>query len=588
MYARIAAAALLCMTALPASSANRGSTVMEDYAAALNARGQILQLDTGDMFGERIGLFTGSVEFLQTDVDLPGNSALEVGIKRRLVAGAQGRQGLGMFGVWDLALPRGHGRFSTQGGWKNYVVAEPLNRCSKFTPPPTEIVTVKAQTPTGPGTFTEYFNSDEFWHGTQLYLPETGDEDLLAQSNEWPVPSTGHAYPMRTKSGNVIRCVAMDDGAGEGFEVTTPAGITYTLNHMASLGSGPPLIKKGYSRGNFGSVTEFEFVLFRQEFHILPTSARDRFGNSVTYTWDPANPRQLLRIAANDGRTVDLEWTAGSPSTLPSEVSAVRAGGRTWTYGTVVGGYKVTFPDQSYWQTTGFNVGTMGAGAVPAERGFCRNPGVVTYGHSGSIRHPSGAVAKYRFEPTLHGRSWARYGCNMADSTGSGFLDSIEYTPARYYTWSLVSRTVTGPGIDQPYTWAYSYGPANGCYADGSKELCQANSPATKWVDVKDAEGVTTRHTFGNRFNVDEGYLLSSVQPGRATTLSYQLDASGSYPALAGRPAYQRASGIIAAKQIPLLQKVIEQDGVRYVWKVNTFDSMARPVSITEASQPVQ
>lgn len=116
MYARIAAAALLCMTALPASSANRGSTVMEDYAAALNARGQILQLDTGDMFGERIGLFTGSVEFLQTDVDLPGNSALEVGIKRRLVAGAQGRQGLGMFGVWDLALPRVHGTFSTQGG----------------------------------------------------------------------------------------------------------------------------------------------------------------------------------------------------------------------------------------------------------------------------------------------------------------------------------------------------------------------------------------------------------------------------------------------------------------------------------------
>jgi hypothetical protein len=57
---------------------------------------------------------------------------------------------------------------------------------------------------------------------------------------------------------------------------------------------------------------------------------------------------------------------------------------------------------------------------------------------------------------------------------------------------------------------------------------------------------------------------------------------------LAGRPAYQRASGIIAAKQIPLLQKVIEQDGVRYIWKVNTFDSMARPVSITEASQPVQ
>ncbi|KUP01146.1 hypothetical protein AR274_11090 [Stenotrophomonas maltophilia] len=103
------------MTALPASSANRGSTVMEDYAAALNARGQILQLDTGDMFGERIGLFTGSVEFLQTDVDLPGNSALEVGIKRRLVAGAQGRQGLGMFGVWDLALPRVHGTFSTQG-----------------------------------------------------------------------------------------------------------------------------------------------------------------------------------------------------------------------------------------------------------------------------------------------------------------------------------------------------------------------------------------------------------------------------------------------------------------------------------------
>ena len=36
-------------------------------------------------------------------------------------------------------------------------------------------------------------------------------------------------------------------------------------------------------------------VLEREEVRILPTKIVDRFGNTVTYTYDPANPRRLTR-----------------------------------------------------------------------------------------------------------------------------------------------------------------------------------------------------------------------------------------------------------------------------------------------------
>jgi len=57
-----------------------------------------------DLFGDKVNLYSGNLEFTQLDVSLPGNSPLQVSVGRRLVAGRDPIQG-GLFGQWDLEVP---------------------------------------------------------------------------------------------------------------------------------------------------------------------------------------------------------------------------------------------------------------------------------------------------------------------------------------------------------------------------------------------------------------------------------------------------------------------------------------------------
>lgn len=580
-YSGLIALALLWGLALPVSASDQGSTVSEDYAALLRARSDVGSLNVDDMFGDRIGLFTGSAEFLHTDVSVPGNGP-EVAIRRRISAGTQAIQGLGMFGNWDMAIPSMHGLFSTQGGWRNYTAAEPLNRCSRYTPPADETTAHAVATPNGVVTFTQNFRADEFWHGTFLYLPETGEEELLARNGDaWPAPTNGYTYGLRTKSGSAIRCIPTDNGTGEGFEVTTPAGITYRLDHMVAAIGLTPLIKPPISTSGY----DYEHVLYRQNFFLLPTSARDRFGNTVSYTWDPAAPKQLTQISSSDGRVLDITWSNG-------RISQVKHGDKIWTYT----GTRVTLPDQSYWLIGAPVASSRGEGSVPGERSYCGSWGSPTTLYiNASMTHPSGAVATFTFKPVLHGRSKSTYSCSMSDSlkNTSTYEQSVEENPARYYTWSITSKTVSGPGIATPYVWTYTYGPDNGCYSGGttnstpSSNLCQPTSPTTKWVDVLDPSGVTTRYTYGNQLNVDDGYLLGISKPGQTTTQTYQLDSPGSYPAYAGGAAKSRGGAVFASKIIPLKEKSTVVDGVKFTWRANTYDTWARPTSVTKSSAAV-
>lgn len=576
---RVSSAALLVLSlaTFHAAGSSQGSTLAEDYAALIRARSSIGPLSADDMFGDRIGLFTGSVEFVQTDISVPGNGP-EVAIRRRIKAGTQAIQGLGMFGAWDMAIPSMHGLFSTQGGWRNYT-NEPFKRCSRYTPPADETTSHSVGTPAGGVTFTRNFRADEFWHGTYLYLPETGEEALLSRNGDaWPAPTDGHTYGLRTKSGSAIRCVPTEDGTGEGFEVTTPAGITYRLDHMAKALALTPLIKPPIGTSGY----DYEHVLHRQEFYLLPTLAYDRFGNSVTYTWSANNPKELTRISSSDGRVLDIMWTNG-------RLSQVKHGERIWTYSAS----QITLPDQSHWLVGSPVAGSRGEGSVPADRVYCGFEGsMTTYFINTTIRHPSGATAVYTFRPILHGRSKSLYSCNASDSARNTELyeQSAEASPALYYTWSLTSKTVSGPGIATPYTWTYTYSPHNGCYSGGFpdstpiRNLCQQNSPTTKWVDVLDPSGVTTRYTYGNQHDVDDGYLLGISKPGQTVTHSYQLDSPGSYAGYAGGVATSRGGAVFASKVIPLKEKSILQDGMKYVWRVNAFDVWARPTNVTRES----
>ncbi len=60
-----------------------------------------------DLFGDQVNLYSGTTEFVQTDVSLPGNFNIPVRVGRRFVGGRDGKGG-GLFEDWDLDVPHSH------------------------------------------------------------------------------------------------------------------------------------------------------------------------------------------------------------------------------------------------------------------------------------------------------------------------------------------------------------------------------------------------------------------------------------------------------------------------------------------------
>lgn len=90
------------------------------------------------MFGESVNLSTRGISFTQTDLSLPGNSALPVALARRLVV--DGNKSLThandmdlwkdfAFGEWKLDVPYLSGTYSNTAGW-TVDTAIPNARCT--------------------------------------------------------------------------------------------------------------------------------------------------------------------------------------------------------------------------------------------------------------------------------------------------------------------------------------------------------------------------------------------------------------------------------------------------------------------------
>lgn len=97
------------------------------YEDRLKGLGELTSLGN-DLFGDRVSLYTGGVQFTQVDVDLPGNNALPMRFSRTLKMGGRRDQFKSM-GDWSFDLPYVSGVFG-QSGWVSMVPGEPLRRCS--------------------------------------------------------------------------------------------------------------------------------------------------------------------------------------------------------------------------------------------------------------------------------------------------------------------------------------------------------------------------------------------------------------------------------------------------------------------------
>ena len=145
------------------------------------------------------------------------------------------------------------------------------------------------------------------------------------------------------------------------------------------------------------NVLSDQWLLSRDEVWILPTRIEDRFGNVLTFTYDPANPWRLQSLEASDGRRLTLSWDSSG------RVTAVSDGSRSWsyTYGSSNSLTAVTLPDGSRWQ---YSLAAVAAARITPQQDsgggssfFCevRSSSATQSTTIGTLTHPSGAVGQF-------------------------------------------------------------------------------------------------------------------------------------------------------------------------------------------------
>lgn len=585
-------AVLLVALALPVRAQ---VTIPDEYGKLITHRGEITAFGN-EGFGDKIDLGSGSLEIVQTDVDLKGSNALPVRVSRRFVAGD--RFSGGYFGAWDLDIPYVHGIFGNRidmpKGWRVLGEgAEQYQRCSRFSAPPDLVFQ-----------FEGHYLSDEYWHGNFLHLPGTGDQELLKGGMAMPVPADGKSYPVVTKDGAAVRCVGVastsESGSqGEGFEVVTPDGMVYTLNHMVSrsneliskpvspfavLGSGTSAPGTLISKGPHPTLA-MNFTLPRVEVRIYPTKIADRFGNYVTYTWSSENPRQLVRISASDGRQITFAYSNGGVN--------VSDGSHTWVYARDGDKDTVKLPDGSSWSSdlgalSNFQMHTTGDGCFSDST--YDGPTNLT----GSVTAPSGATAVFTMTPVQMGRSWVPWECVYNDG-------SATYTgePKAFFNFAVVSKRITGPGLpDNGLSWSYAYGAPNGCWI-GYAPACTSSSPTTRTMSVTGPDGVVNRYTFGNQFAVNEGLQLKVEYDWNGTSVLRTVETTyadrNAAPYSSFNGSSPRERGDFSMNDMRPQRKVVTtQQGRTFTWQVATgcvgmpycFDAYARPTKVVKGSTP--
>ena len=574
-----------------------------------------------DLFGDDVNLYNGGLSFKQTDVSLPGNSALPVSIGRQLTAGASS-SGKRAFGKWDLDIPRMHGTFalgnsSKRQGWTDSGGGK--KRCTSFGPP-AEADGLN---------FQSLWSAEEFWHGNFMYVPGAGSQQLLNRAADHTnkpgtVSVAGYppvtSFPVVTANNWAIGCLpflANDTTAGktmgEGFVAVSPDGTRYIFNWMIAH-LAPTLSKSDAAPQGFAKTTEptdlqaqTEQIQIQEphvsnngknkdkdkgggvvtpqivsnprlplsEVWILPTRVIDRFGNWVEYTYDVSRPANLTRISSSDGRVITITYVADAagPTNL---IKSVFDGTRTWNYSYHGSGItsnldKVTLPDNSTWDFSATDTLLVDQYYVQGEPSVCaerKQPYINVL--QGTMVHPSGAQGVFTLTPTEHGRSDVQYFC----------MGKTISTPVYFYTNTLTKKAITGPGL-APMEWNYSYGPANGSFSPCNGCI------TTRTVSVSDPKGDVTRYTFGNRYYVDEGRLKQTdigwngSAALRSTVVGHRAPGAGPYPMAYGESWVQNGQ---SHRIEPKDSEIITQQGVEFKWLATGFDNFGRTTAVTRSS----
>jgi YD repeat-containing protein len=520
-------------------------------------------------FGESVNVFDGGLTFHVVDISIPGKGpTIEIGRTFHADGDNAVRWSDSEFGDWDFDYPRLTTLTSNQGtiiqgpnqiGWLVNTLTR-TDRCTNFREPPDQRVGRPGSDP---------LSADAWWNqGYTLQVPGTSDQDMLTRVATSPAAPTvdGLNFVAVSKDRWHLGCLASTANSGEGepyngeaFEAVGPNGQKIWLNEL--------FYRPARS-----------FGIIRNLGVMAATRVEDRFGNSLTYNW--VN-HQLQSIVASDGRTVMFEYAADGKHITKISVVTPADGTRSWTYGytAVTGGSilsSVTLPDGSSWsydlsQLT-FDVKS------PAPSGNCLDVQAQPDSkHIGTITGPSGIQGQFEAHPVRHARSNVVETC--AHSTSG--LQAAEARPRYTNNLALTSKTISGTAIGTQ-TWSYQYPLATASWqATCPPSSCDITSQSL----VVDPAGNTTRYTFFNSADVDEGKPVkteyfnggASGAPVRTESYQYAKPTAGVWPARYGAGFNFFANTDRQEQEAPQVQKDILQDGDTYTWQALQFDAYARP-----------
>lgn len=416
-----------------------------------------------DLFGDRIDPHTGSIDFLQTDIALPGNSALEVALHRRNRPGRQFGLSDAEFGDWEYVVPRILVVTADARPWTGNRCTQPFNE--QFT-----ALWVSAANfwENQPGRFLQ---GHEYSNGVQLEVGGRSEPLLQNPSNApWPAGAS-HV----THSNWYFTCLGNNNFLGR-----APDGTTYRFDRH--------IVRDAMPIAMHGSP-----AYVHRDTHILAaTEVTDAHGNWVRYDYDSQG--RLTRIYANDGRSIDLAYSGSS-----LRVASATANGRTWTYSYGVGGLgfvdgawqpdvyrggnpvltRVDLPDGRHWA---FEMAELQMSTPPNQ--FCLSGWPEL-----TLTHPSGAEGVFNLEMLNHRIAFHEMAsvlpyCPEMDlefppTQGSWPVVNTAVTPVH----SLVQKTISGADLPTA-TWTYAY--------EQDMTVATESDNRTNWTRVTGPHSVVT------------------------------------------------------------------------------------------------
>lgn len=521
-----------------------------------------------DLFGETVNLYTGRTVFTVTDIDLSGNNSLPVQLRRRFgieldPVGTPSSFNAKIDGIggWEVDVPHISGTFGGRASWAD-------TRCSVSMAP----------------TYNIAFKLTDIWQGNTIHIPDGGDRVMLLAEANTPRPNDGIARKWSTAQLDAIDCIPMQSGlTGEGYRVRTTEGISFNFDVATSRLAG--VLEK-----SIGSPLRARSS--RERIYLLATRVEDRFGNWVQYAYN--GDGRPIRIWSNDGREINLVYSG-------QLLTSASAAGRTWTYSYAqVDGVDrlsaVVRPDSSRWSyqySSALRVGSPqwdgnsrpGCGEQPPE---------LTGRLTMTIGHPSGAKGEFKFSNGRHYRS----GVHASECARRISRDGTYYyelsTPYFFDVVSLVSKAISGPGIDGELNWQYDYG--NG-YEDlwggsgsGAAYPCKT-CKSEKAVVVTNPDGTSVRFRYGTQYALNEGRLLgSSTLDAAGNTIKVATTIYMSTEEVASQRFAPRYGFIwngddpSTAEVRPIVAEAVDQDGESYQTSMLSFDDLARPTRINQSS----